>query len=152
MNASHEEYKIEGIFWFTHFGAMSIIREEIAINFQPYPKTTVRCPVAACTFFAEHPYDAELGNLNRATDFALRAVEIHLIQHRVLGNLRGWDRSRTWPRGRGEIGTTYGAERQISACWGTDQHRTPIPQGKSIPVSDEEEKEENSSEHCEMLL
>ena len=66
---------------------MSIIREEIAINFQPYPKTNVRCPVAACTFFAEHPYDAELGNLNRATDFALRAVEMHLIQHRVLGDL-----------------------------------------------------------------
>ena len=67
--------------------AMSIIREEIAIHFQPYPKTTVRCPVAACTFFAEHPYDAKLGNLNRATDFALRAVEIHPIQHRVLGDL-----------------------------------------------------------------
>ena len=66
---------------------MSIIREEIAINFQPYPKTNVRCPVAACTFFAEHPYDAELGNLNRATDFALRAVEMHLIQHRVHGDL-----------------------------------------------------------------
>ena len=66
---------------------MSIIREEIAINFQPYPKTNVRCPVAACTFFAEHPYDAELGNLNHATDFALRAVEMHLIQHRVLGDL-----------------------------------------------------------------
>ena len=66
---------------------MSIIREEIAINFQPYPKTNVRCPVAACTFFAEHPYDAELGNLNRATDFALRAVEMHLIQHRVHVNL-----------------------------------------------------------------
>ena len=66
---------------------MSIIREEIAINFQPYPKTNVRCPVPACTFFAEHPYDAELGNLNRATDFALRAVEMHLIQHRVLGDL-----------------------------------------------------------------
>ena len=47
----------------------------------------MRCPVAACTFFAEHPYDAELGNLNRATDFALRAVEMHLIQHRVLGDL-----------------------------------------------------------------
>ena len=66
---------------------MSIIREEIAINFQPYPKTNVRCPVAACTFFAEHPYNAELGNLNRATDFALRAVEMHLIQHKVLGDL-----------------------------------------------------------------
>ena len=66
---------------------MSIIREEIAINFQPYPKTNVRCPVAACTFFTEHPYDAKLGNLNRATDFALSAVEIHLIQHRVLGDL-----------------------------------------------------------------
>ena len=45
------------------------------------------CPVAACTFFAEHSYDAELGNLNRATDFALRAVEMHLIQHRVHVNL-----------------------------------------------------------------
>ena len=66
---------------------MSIIREEIAINFQPYPKTNVRCPVAACTFFAEHPYDAELGNLNSATDFALRAVEMHLIQHRVPDDL-----------------------------------------------------------------
>ena len=66
---------------------MSIIREEIAINFQPCPKTNVRCPVAACTFFAEHPYDAELGNLNCATDFALRAVKMHLIQHRVLGDL-----------------------------------------------------------------
>ena len=69
---------------------MSIIREEIAINFQPYPKTNVRCPVAACTFFAEHPYDAELGNLNRAINFALRAVEMHLIQHRVLGDLDAW--------------------------------------------------------------
>ena len=66
---------------------MSIMREEIAINFQPYPKTNVRCRVPACTFFAEHPYNAELGNLNRATDFALRAVEMHLIQHRVLGDL-----------------------------------------------------------------
>ena len=47
----------------------------------------MRCPVAACTFFAEHSYDAELGNLNRATDFALRAVEMHLIQHRVHVNL-----------------------------------------------------------------
>ena len=67
--------------------AMSIIREEIAINFQPYPKTNVRCRVPACTFFAEHPYNAELGNLNRGNDFALRAVEMHLIQHRVLGDL-----------------------------------------------------------------
>ena len=67
--------------------AMSIIREEIAINFQPCPKTNVRCPVAACTFFAEHPYDAELGNLYHATGLALRAVEIHLLQHRVLGEL-----------------------------------------------------------------
>ena len=62
---------------------MLIIREEIAINFQLYLETNVRCPVAACTFFAEHPYDAALGNLNRATNFALRAIEMHLIQHRV---------------------------------------------------------------------
>ena len=47
----------------------------------------MRCPVAACTFFAEHPYDAELGNLYHATGLALRAVEIHLLQHRVLGEL-----------------------------------------------------------------
>ena len=47
----------------------------------------MRCPIAACTFFAEHPYDAKLGNLNRATDFALRAVEMHHIQHRVLDDL-----------------------------------------------------------------
>ena len=55
--------------------AMAIIRE-IVINFQPYPKTNVRCPVAACSFFAEHPFDSDLGNLNCATDYALRTVEI----------------------------------------------------------------------------
>ena len=64
--------------------AMAIIREEIVVNFQPYPKTNVRCPIAACSFFAEHPYDADLGNLNRATDYALRIIEMHLFKHRVL--------------------------------------------------------------------
>ena len=67
--------------------AMAIIREEIVINFHPCPKTNVRCPVAACSFFAEHPYDSNLGNLNRATDFALRTVKMHVIKHRVLGDL-----------------------------------------------------------------
>ena len=67
--------------------AMAIIREEIVIDFQPYPKTNARCPVAACSFFAEHPYDSDVGNLNPATDFALWTVEMHLIKHRVLGDL-----------------------------------------------------------------
>ena len=66
---------------------MAIIREEIVIDFQPYPKTNARCPVAACSFFAEHPYDSDVGNLNPATDFALWTVEMHLIKHRVLGDL-----------------------------------------------------------------
>ena len=66
---------------------MAIIREEIVINFQSYPITNVRCPVAACSFFAEHPYDSNIGNLSRATDYALRTFEMHLIKHRVLGDL-----------------------------------------------------------------
>ena len=67
--------------------AMVIIREEIVVNFQPYPKTNVRCPIGACSFFAEQPYDADLGHLNRATDDALRIIEMHLFKHRVHGDL-----------------------------------------------------------------
>ena len=67
--------------------AMSILREEIVINFQPYPTTNVRCPVAACSFIAEHLYDGDLGNLNRSTDFAVRIIEMYLIRNRVLGDL-----------------------------------------------------------------
>ena len=50
-------------------------------------QTNVRYPVAACSSFAEHPYDGDLGNLNHTTDYALRIVERNLMRHRVFGDL-----------------------------------------------------------------
>ena len=66
---------------------MAILREEFIINFPLYYKTNVRYPVVACSYFAEHLDDGDLGNLNHTTDYALRIVERNLMRHRVFGDL-----------------------------------------------------------------
>ena len=66
---------------------MAILKEEIIIDLQPYSKTNARYPVVACSYFAEHLDDGDLGNLNHTTDYALRIVERNLIRHRVFGDL-----------------------------------------------------------------
>ena len=109
----------------------------------------MRCPLlAACSLFAEHLYDVDLGNLNHATDYALRIVEMHLIRPRVLGDLESGAGAR---HDLGE-GKTYGSPSMPgdTAKPVQQQYSTGLQSSRASPVTDDKgEKEEYYSKHCQ---
>ena len=124
---------------------MAILREEIIIDFQPYFKSNVTYPIAACICWAplwQWPRKPQSHNRLCPEDCWKESDQTQGFWW--LG-IRG--RGRTWPWWMQDIWSTSIAWRHCSACSSTGQYRPTEFKGKSSCTNEEEEREEYFNEN-----